>query len=105
MTKTLSILLAGLFAAGAYAQPTPPGVPVPPNTPGYATDKSTQAGEMRKDRRPAGMLKAPGGDEPKAPEGGAIGTDKAAVAGEARAETRDQRRPGKRPSTQGGTPK
>ncbi|QNK75291.1 cell envelope biogenesis protein TolA [Variovorax sp. PAMC28562] len=105
MTKTLSILLAGLFAAGAYAQPTPPGVPVPPNTPGYATDKSTQAGEMRKDRRPTGMVKAPGGDEPKAPEGGAIGTDKAAVAGEARAETRDQRRPGKRPSTQGGTPK
>ena len=105
MTKTLSVLLAGFFAVGAYAQPTPPGVPVPPNTPGYASDKATQAGEMRKDRRPAVGVKAPGGDEPKAPEGGAIGTDKAAIAGEARAETRDTRRPGKRPSTQGGTPK
>jgi hypothetical protein len=105
MTKTLSILLAGLFAAGAYAQPTPPGVPVPPNTPGFASDKPTQAGEMRKDRRPAGLVKAPGGDEPRVAEGGAIGTDKAAIAGEARAETRDTRRPGKRPSTQGGTPK
>jgi hypothetical protein len=105
MNKLLAALIAGSFAAGAYAQSSPPGVAVPPNTPGVAGDRATAAGEMRKDRRAAGMVKAPGGDQPKAPEGGAIGTDRAATAGEARAETRDTRRPGKRPSTQGGTPK
>lgn len=103
--KLLALTLAGFFAAGAHAQPSPPGVAVPPNTPGIAGDKATQAGEMRKDRRPAGMVKAPAGDQPKAPEGGAVGTDRAAAAGEARAETRDTRRPGKPKPMQGGTPK
>ena len=103
--KIFAVLLAGFFAAGAQAQPNPPGVAVPPNTPGIATDKATQAGEMRKDRRPAGMVRPPAGDQPKAPEGGAVGTDRAAVAGEARAETRDTRRPGKAKTMQGGTPK
>ena len=46
---------------------------------------------------------------PKSAEGGAIGTDKAAVAGEKRAETRDDRRRNKdgslkRRSTQGPSP-
>ncbi len=105
MNKVLAALLAGFFAAGVYAQSSPPGVAVPPNTPGIAGDRATAAGEMRKDRRPEGMVKAPGGDQPRAPEGGAIGNDRAAKAGEMRAETRDERRPGKRPSMQGGTPK
>ncbi|RZL92985.1 MAG: cell envelope biogenesis protein TolA [Variovorax sp.] len=103
--KFLAVLIAGFFAAGAQAQPNPPGVAVPPNTPGIATDKATQAGEMRKDRRPAGMVRPPAGDQPKAPEGGAVGTDRAAMAGEARAETRDTRRPGKPKPPQRGTPK
>lgn len=54
-------------------------------------------------------MAAPAGDIAKTPEGGAIGTDKAATSGEKRAETRDQRRRNKdgsvkRKSTQGGTP-
>jgi len=52
---------------------------------------------------------APAGDIAKTPEGGAVGADKAAAAGEKRASTRDQRRRNKdgsvkRKSTQGGTP-
>ena len=105
MNKFITATALGLFAFVAHAQSNPPGAAVPPNTPGYATGKSEMAGEARKDRRPQGMVKAQGGDEPRTPEGGAIGTDRAAVAGEKRAETRDQRRPGKRPSMQGGTPK
>ena len=103
--KFLAVLLGGFFAVGAQAQSNPPGVAVPPNTPGIATDKASQAGEMRKDRRPAGMVRPPAGDQPKAPEGGAVGGDRAAVAGEARAETRDTRRPGKPKPMPGGTPK
>lgn len=105
MNKFITATAIGLFAFAAHAQSNPPGAPVPPNTPGYATGKSEMAGEARKNKRPQGMVKAPGGDEPRTAEGGAIGTDRAAVAGEKRAETRDQRRPGKRPSMQGGTPK
>lgn len=106
MTKLLPVLMmAGLMASVAHAQSNPPGAAVPPNTPGYATGKSDMAGEARKDRRTPGLVKAPAGDQAKSPEGDAIGTDRAAVAGEKRAETRDTRRPGKPKSTQGGTPK
>lgn len=106
MNRTLAALIVGLFAVVAHAQSNPPGVAVPPNTPGVATGKADQAGEARKDRRPQGQVRpAAGGDTTKVPEGGAIGTDKAAVNGEGRAETRDARRPNKRKTMQGGTPK
>jgi hypothetical protein len=99
-----ALVLLGSFAGAAGAQSSPPGVPVPPNTPGVATDKAQMTGEMRKEMRPAGRVNPRGGDMPKVAEGGAIGTDKAAIAGERRAGTRDMRRPGKRRSMQGGTP-
>lgn len=107
MNKVFALLIAGGFAAAgvAHAQSNPPGAPVPPNTPGIATGKAERAAEAKKSTRPAGQVRAPGGDESKTPEGGAIGTDRAAVAGEARAETRDERRPGKAKTMQGGTPK
>lgn len=105
MNKALAILIAGLFAAGAYAQtPTAEKAPV--------TDSKPQArAEAKVASKPAGQVKAgAGGDINKTPEGGAIGTDKAAMAGEKRAETRDTRRTNKdgsvkRKSMQGGTPK
>ena len=105
MNKLITATAIGLFAFAAHAQSNPPGAPVPPNTPGYATGKSEMAGEAKKNMRPKGMVPARGGDMPKVAEGGAIGTDRAAVAGEARAETRDARHPGKPHSMQGGTPK
>ncbi len=106
MNKILAVMIAGLFAAGAYAQ-NPPGAsaeqaPVTNSKPQARADAKVSA------KKP-GVKPAAGGDINKTPEGGAIGTDKAAVAGEKRAETRDARRPAKgggaKPkTTQGGTP-
>lgn len=106
MNKNLcAITLMSVLASGAFAQATPPGAAVPPNTPGVASDKAQRAGEARKQMRPSTGVNARGGDMPQVAEGGAIGTDKAAMAGERRAETRDMRRPGKTKPMQGGTPK
>ncbi len=106
MSKLLGTLIAGCFIAGmAQAQQNPPGAAVPPATPGVATSKGQEAAESRKDMRPKGQVKEMGGDMPKNEKTGAVVTDKAAVTGERRAETRDQRRPGKTDSSQGGTPK
>lgn len=104
MIKFIAAATAGLVAFAAHAQSNPPGAPVPPNSPGYATGKSEMAGEAKKNSRPQGMVKPPSGDAAKSAEGGAIGTDRAAMAGERRAETRDQRRPGRKAPKQGGTP-
>jgi hypothetical protein len=106
MSKILAVMIAGLFAAGAYAQ-NPAGT-----TPeqGNATNSKPQArAEAKKDAKPAGQVAAPAGDIAKTPEGGNLGGDKAAASGEKRAETRDERRRNKdgsvkRKSTQGGTP-
>ncbi len=101
MSKLLAVMIAGLFAAGAYAQGTSQEAKPPTDTkPQMAADKKVEA-------RPAGQIKET--PMPKTAEGGAIGTDKAAMAGEKRAETRDARRRNKdgslkRRSTQGGTP-
>lgn len=104
MTRFIAVAIGSLFAFAAQAQSNPPGAPVPPNTPGYATGKSEQAGEARKNARPQGMVRPPAGDASKTAEGGAVGTDAAAVAGERRAKTRDQRRPGRTQPKPGGTP-
>jgi hypothetical protein len=107
-TKLYVLALTSLVAGAAFAQPSPPGLAVPPNTPGIASDKPQRAGEARKMMRESRSTKGvsqTGGDTTKTPEGGAIGTDKAAMNGEVRAETRDTRRPGKARTTQGGTPK
>jgi len=106
-TKLYAFALTSLLAGGALAQSSPPGLAVPPNTPGIASDAAQRAGEARKNlrqqRSSKGVPKS-GGDEANAREINPIGTDKATMAGEARAETRDARRPGKRKTTQGGTP-
>lgn len=105
MNKLIAVATVGLIAFAAQAQSNPPGAPVPPNTPGYATGKAEMTGEARKNARPMGMPPKRAGDMPKTAEGGAIGMDRADAAGERRAETRDERRPGKPQSMQGGTPK
>ncbi|RYF75644.1 MAG: cell envelope biogenesis protein TolA [Comamonadaceae bacterium] len=97
MSKVLAVLIAGFFAAGAYAQSVNPQVQVPTNT------KSQNAAEAKKSTKASGQVRPTGGDFAKTPEGGAVGTDKASMAGERRAETRDARRPGKKNTQQGGT--
>ncbi|MEJ8856762.1 hypothetical protein WKW79_19465 [Variovorax robiniae] len=100
---TLTLLSA--LTGGAWAQSSPPGVAVPPQTPGVASDKAQRAGEVRKDSRLTQGVTPRGSDMPKVAEGGAIGTDKAAISGERRAETRNTRRPGRPTPVPGGTPK
>jgi hypothetical protein len=107
MSKILAVMIAGLFAAGAYAQNPTGATPEQGNATG---SKPQVRAEARKESRPAGQVAPPAGDIAKTPEGGTFGADKAAVAGEKRAETRDDRRRNKdgsvkRKSTQGSTPK
>ncbi len=107
MSKVLAVMIAGLFAAGAYAQN-------PQGTSGEQANvtntKPQQKAEAKVDRRPAGEVRKVGGDELKSPELTGMDNSKAAVAGENRAKTRDNRRRNKdgtikRKSMQGGTPK
>ena len=79
MSKILAVMIAGLFAAGAYAQ-NPTGTT---HEQGNATNSKPQArAEAKKEANPAGKVAAPAGDIAKTPEGCAIGTDKAAASGE-----------------------
>lgn len=105
MSKVLAVMIAGLFAAGAYAQGSGTPQDVPTNT------KPQVAAEKKVDARPAGKVAPMGGDQAKVAEGsGGVTASKAVDAGAARAETRDSRRRNKdgsikRRTTQGGTPK
>ena len=108
MRKIFAVMIAGTMATAgvAFAQTNPPGAAVPPATPGIATQgKAERAAEAKKATKTPGVRPPAGGDINKLPEGGAVGTDRAAMAGEARAETRDDRRPGKPKTMQGSTPK
>lgn len=104
MSKVLAVMIAGLFAAGAYAQTKP--AELDPTAKG----KPAAAAEAKVEARPAGQVQAAGGDQGKVAEGsGGVTASKAVDAGQKRAETRDQRRRNKdgsvkRKSTQGGTP-
>ena len=106
MSKILAVMIAGLFAAGAYAQ----GAKEVAQEKGPETDsKAQQRAEMKKDAKPAGKVVLPMGDTDKAQEANPTVTDKATITGEKRAETRDDRRRNKdgsikQKSTQGGTP-
>lgn len=102
MSKILAVMVAGLFAAGAYAQtPAAGGTPqdVPTNT------KPQMAAQANSDAKPQGKVAKSGDPLAKTAKGGAIGTDKAAIAGEKRRQARIARQPGQKPTPQGGTPK
>ena len=107
MNKILAVMIAGLFAAGAYAQ-NPAGKL--PEQGALPSGKAVDAAQAKVATRPAGVVAPAGGDINKLPEGGAVGTDKAAMAGEKRADTRDNRRRNKdgsikKKTAQGATPK
>ena len=100
MSKVLAVMIAGMFAVGAYAQ-NPKGQSAEQ---GNVNTKSQQRADEKRASKPKGQVNPAGGDTLKTPEGGAVGTDKAAIAGEARKDTRDERKPGRAKTTQGGTP-
>jgi hypothetical protein len=104
MNKVPAVMIAGLFTVGAYAQGTSQEAAPQTNTP------SQQRAQAKRDAKPQGQVKAAGGDQSKVSEGsGGVTASKALEAGEARKQTRDDRRRNKdgslkRRSTQGGTP-
>ncbi|MDM0075558.1 cell envelope biogenesis protein TolA [Variovorax sp. J2P1-59] len=101
MSKLLAAMIAGLFAAGAYAQ-NPPGTTSQEQV--ITNTKPQQRAQDRADARPQGEVKKPTGDTAASAQSDAIGTGKAATAGQARVETRDERHPNRKQSKQGGTP-
>ena len=104
MKKTYLVLAAALFTCTVHAQSNPAGSSAPPNTPGLAGGKTEAAAEVRKTRRPAKATPKPAGDVTATAESSLRAPDKAEIAGERRASTRDQRKPGRTRTTQGGTP-
>jgi hypothetical protein len=100
MSKVLAVMMAGLFAVGAYAQ-NPAGQTAEQ---GNLNTKQQQRAEARKDAKPQGQVRKSGGDTNASSETAVVGNDKSTAAGEARKSTRDTRKPGRAKTTQGGTP-
>ena len=107
MSKVLAVMIAGLFAAGAYAQ-NPAGTSSEQQP--ITNSKPQQRAVERRAAKPQGEVRPQGGDTPKTAEGsGGLVQNKATAAGQARANTRDDRRRNKDGSVrkmnpQGGTP-
>jgi hypothetical protein len=100
MSKVLAVMIAGLFAVGAYAQ-NPSGQS---SEQGNVNSKSQQRADAKRATKPKGEVKPAGGDTLKSSETAVVGSDKSTAAGEARKDTRDTRKPGRAKTTQGGTP-
>lgn len=104
MSKVLAVMMAGLFAAGAFAQGTSQEAAPQTNT------KSQQRATERRATKPQGQVRPQGGDTAKTDEGtGGLTQNRSTEAGQARANTRDDRRRNKDGSVrkmnpQGGTP-
>ncbi|MEJ8845657.1 cell envelope biogenesis protein TolA [Variovorax rhizosphaerae] len=102
MKKVFAIMIAGLFAAGAYAQ-NPAGSSSQQQV--ITDSKPQQKAQEKADAKPQGQVKMPVGDSMNSANTNAVGRDKAAVAGQARAKKRHDRHPKRKAPKQGGTPK
>lgn len=104
MSKVLAVMMAGLFAAGAYAQGTSQEAAPQTNT------KSQQRAQERRADKPQGQVRPQGGDTANTAEGsGGLTQNKSTAAAQNRTATRDDRRRNKDGSVrkmnpQGGTP-
>jgi hypothetical protein len=104
MSKVLAVMMAGLFAAGAFAQGTSQEAAPPTNT------KPQQAAQQRRASKPQGEVRPQGGDQKASSDAtGGVVPSKATAAGQARADTRSDRRRDKhgnvrKMNPQGGTP-
>lgn len=101
MSKLVAAMIAGLFAAGAYAQ-NPSGASSQEEV--ITNSKPQERAQSRDNARQHGKVKKIGGDEATSAQNDAIGTGKAAAAGQARATAREDRNPDERAPKQGGTP-
>jgi hypothetical protein len=97
MIKHITVMTAALLAAAsAFAQSSEQQA---------ITDSKPQVRAQAKVAAKAqGKVAPASGDTTKTPEGGSLGTDAAAVAGEKRHQSRDARKPNRRKPVPGGTP-
>jgi hypothetical protein len=94
-------MIAGLSAAGAYAQ-NPAGATSEQE---MITNTKPQLRAQAKDNaKPQGKVKKPVGDEAMTAQDDAIGTGKAAAAGQADVAKRDEHHPNRKQAKQDGTP-
>lgn len=107
MSKVLAVMMAGLFAAaGAYAQGASTSQEAAPPT----NTKPQQRAQEKRATKPQGEVRPQGGDQRATSEGtGGVVPSKATTAGQARADTRSDRRRDKhgnvrKMNPQGGTP-
>lgn len=101
MSKVLAVMVAGLFAAGAYAQ-NPPGTSQEQAP--ITNTKPQQRAEARVDARPQGKVAPTGGDTTRSAELAPGATGKPAAAAANRKNVRNQRHPNRTAHGQGGTP-
>jgi hypothetical protein len=101
MSKILAVMIAGLFAAGAYAQ-NPAGTASQEQV--ITNSKGQDKAQAKVDARPQGKVKKVGGDTATSAQSDAIGTGKSASAGQAKVETRDAKHPNRKAAPNGGTP-
>ena len=94
MSKILATLIAGLVAAGAYAQ-NPPGTTSQEQV--ITNSKPQQRAQDKVEARPQDKVRKVGGDEVNSPLNDNIGSGKPAAAGQARANAREAGNPGKAP--------
>ncbi|MET3383265.1 hypothetical protein [Variovorax paradoxus] len=97
MFKHITVMTAAFLAAASVFAQSAENQPI--------TDSKPQVrAQARVAAKTPGKIAPPTGDTDKTAEGGAIGTDRAAVAGEKRHQTRDARKPNRRKPVPGGTP-
>jgi hypothetical protein len=101
MSKVLAVMMAGLFAAGAYAQ-NPPGTSQEQAP--ITNSRPQQRAEQRVDSRPQGEVKTPAGDQIRSSELNPGATGRSATAAAGKKATRNQRHPNRTMNPQGGTP-
>jgi len=101
MNRYFTFAMLALAASVVQAQPS--GDASSTRSP-ILNSKPQLRAEQEKDARPAGKVKAIGGDELKSPEADSIGNDKSGAAGQRRVNAREARHPDRRPAAQAGTP-
>lgn|SRR5437899_8388 len=106
MSKVLAVMMAGLFAAGAFAQGASTSQEAAPPT----NTKPQQRAQERRATKPQGEVRPAGGDQKASSDAtGGVVPSTATAAGQARADTRSDRRRDKhgnvrKMNPQGGTP-
>jgi len=103
MKKLSAFAIVALAIAAATAHAQPSGDASSTRQP-IMDSKPQLRAERQKDARPAGKVKAIGGDELKTEQDDSIGNDKASASGQRRVASRESRYPNRPPVQQGGTP-